>query len=135
MTTQTVRYALQILGHLRDRSGGRVRVEEAANATGIPANYLSKILNRLRKAGLVESRKGWGGGFALRPEANSAPIADIVLLFEGARARTGSDCGYGWPRCDSEHPCPLHPYWQQIRGHYDEMLDKITIGDLASRPR
>ena len=132
MITQTVKYALQILGYLHSRGKERVRGDEIARATGIPANYLSKILNQLRKAGIVDSRKGWGGGFMLRREALRRPITDIVTVFEGRSARRAQECVFGLSRCDATDPCPLHPFWESIRGTYDDMLRKTSIGDLTA---
>ena len=86
MISQTGRYALRILGHLADRTGQWIQGREIAAATGIPANYLAKILNQLRKRGLVSSQKGWGGGFLLRDQALGVPIAEVLELIDG---RTG----------------------------------------------
>lgn len=135
MTSQTVRYALQILGYLRSRGKDRVRGDEIAAATGIPANYLSKILNQLRKAGIVDSQKGWGGGFVLRRETLRRPLTDIVAIFEGRAALGVQECAFGLSRCDKSDPCPLHPFWENIRAKYDEMLRKTTIGDLTAMRR
>jgi Rrf2 family protein len=132
MITRTVKYALQILGYLRSRENDRVRGEEIAEATGIPANYLSKILNQLRKAGIVDSRKGWGGGFVLRREALRRPITDIVVLFEGREARRSQECACGLSRCDEITPCSLHPFWENIRATYGKMLRDTSIGDLTA---
>ena len=63
MYSRTTRYAFHLLGTLARRRDELVSGEELAGLTGIPANYLSKILNQLRKSGFVESQKGWGGGF------------------------------------------------------------------------
>lgn len=132
MVSQTVRYALQILGYLVVNSGRRVRGDEIAKATGIPSNYLSKILNQLRKHGIVDSRKGWGGGFVLRAGAAERSIGDILSIFEGAGSRgSPQECLFGLPDCDAEHPCPLHPYWEKIRETYGEMLRDTSISKLT----
>jgi Rrf2 family protein len=132
MINQTVGYALQILGYLRSRGKDRVRGDEIAAATGIPANYLSKILNQLRKAGIVDSQKGWGGGFVLRREALRRPLTDIVAIFEGRAASGIQGCAFGLSRCDENDPCPLHPFWESIRATYGDMLRKTSIGDLTA---
>ncbi|MBK7047210.1 MAG: Rrf2 family transcriptional regulator [bacterium] len=72
MVNQTTRYALQILGYLARSDASLIPHEQIAREIGIPANYLSKILNQLRKSGIVESRRGWGGAHAccrMRPGA------------------------------------------------------------------
>jgi len=132
MVSQTARYALHILGFLAGRSGEMVSGDEIAATTGIPANYLSKILNQLRKAGLVESRKGWGGGFRLEGSAAARPIRDVLAAIDGVASTARSDCVFGLPACDPNHPCPLHGYWEQIRTTFDTMLADTTVGDLAT---
>ena len=131
MISRTSRYALQILGFLARECGHRSRSEEIARRTGIPANYLSKILNQLRKQGVVDAEKGWGGGFQLCDEALDRPIEEILVIFDGVASTRRDECAFGHPECDSDHPCPLHPYWERIRGTYREMLSKITVADLG----
>lgn len=131
MVSQTARYALRILGFLVENEGSRIRGEEISDATGIPANYLSKILNQLRKQGIVDSEKGWGGGFQLRAEAGAIPIRDILRVFDGVDRVDRQDCVFGLPKCDAEHPCPLHPYWERVKGTLNEMMDNTTVLDLG----
>ncbi len=135
MVSQTTRYAFQILGYLAAKEGERVRGDEIARDTGIPANYLSKILNQLRKSGMVTSQKGWGGGFMLRPEALERPIYDVLAIFDGADRRGPAACVFGLPKCDDANPCPLHPHWAKIRETYNEMLGQTRIANLKSLPR
>lgn len=130
MVSQTSRYALHILGYLVANTGRLVRGEEIATATGIPSNYLSKILSQLRKNGLVTSQKGWGGGFAVREQALERPIRDVLAIIDGAEATRRTDCVFGLPACDVDNPCPLHSHWEMIRQTYDTMLSDTRIGDL-----
>jgi Rrf2 family protein len=134
MISQTVRYALNILGFLVRHRGSRVRGEDIAGETGVPANYLSKILNQLRKQGIVEAGKGWGGGFELRTEALERPIQDILVMFEGIERGSRNDCLFGLPQCDATHPCPLHAYWEPIRTRHQQMLTDVRIKDLGTAP-
>jgi len=135
MVSQTTRYALQILGYLAGRRDERVPGDEIADATGIPSNYLSKILNQLRKSGMVDSQKGWGGGFTLRAEALKHPISDVMAIIEGSGATLRNDCLFGLPSCDCENRCPLHPYWESIRETYHTMLNEVHVADLAGPGR
>ena len=133
MISQTVKYALRILGHLADHPGEWIQGDQIAAATVIPANYLSKILNQLRKRGIVSSQKGWGGGFFLEETALGVPIAEVVELFDGRRPKDA--CVFGLGQCDAEEPCPLHSHWEAISKNYEEMLGAITIGDLHTVTR
>jgi len=130
MVSQTTRYALLILGYLVSREDRLCPGEQIARDTQIPANYLSKILNQLRKSGLVEAQKGWGGGFRVRGEARDRPILDIVAIFEGNQPTGVPSCVFGLPQCDDKNPCPLHPYWSQIKAQFGEMLMTTTVGQL-----
>jgi Rrf2 family protein len=131
MISQTGRYALSIVGYLVRHQDERVRGEVIAEATGVPANYLSKILNQLRKGGLVESKKGWHGGFTLQPSALDRPIRDVLAVIDGVDRTRRTDCIFGQPECNDSDPCPLHGYWEAIRGTYGEMLERSRIADLG----
>lgn len=128
---QTSRYALRILGFLAKHPQQRIPGSEIAHATGIPANYLSKILGQLRKRGLVSAEKGWGGGFVLREDARALHIAEILKIFEGEEGFQRDECVFGLPECDPEHPCPLHDHWERVKTGFHEMVSKTTVGDLA----
>jgi len=130
MVTQTGKYALRILGYLVDHSGQWVQGRAIATDTGIPANYLSKILNQLRKHGFVESQKGWGGGFLLVEKATRVTIGEVLEAIEGPRDR--DRCLLETRQCDAEHPCALHDQWEMVRGTFEKMLDTLHVGDLRS---
>jgi len=132
MISQTVKYALRILGFLADHPGEWIQGDQIARATGIPSNYLAKILSQLRKRGLVHSQKGWGGGFVLEARALRMPISEVVELFDGPQGRS---CLFGLPKCDPDHPCPLHGHWERISKTYDRMLASVTISDLKGSER
>ena len=130
MVSQTGRYALRILGYLADHRGAWVLGREIAGATGIPANYLGKILNQLRKAGYVQSQKGWGGGFMLDGARGSDPILGVLELFEGRISN--DECVFELRKCSAENPCPLHQHWQKVKDEYEAMLRSVSIEQLKS---
>jgi len=132
VVSRTSRYALRVLGYLVARPGQRVSGEAISAATGIPSNYLSKVLAQLRKQGVVDAEKGWGGGFVVRDDALDRPIRDILRIFDGEDAdpdRRG--CVFGLPRCDASNPCPLHAYWERIGETLTAMIDRTRVRDLG----
>jgi len=131
MISQTSRYALHLLGVLCARRGERVGGKELSQLTGIPENYLSKILNQLTKQGIVNSQKGWGGGFQLRERAMDQPISAVLGIFEGHEKTEPCDCVFGLPHCDTDNPCPLHNDWETIRNTYTNMITTTKISDLS----
>lgn len=130
MISGTCRYALRILGYLAERQGQLIQASQIAEQTGIPANYLGKILNRLRKQGIVASQRGWGGGFTLREEGLDRALAEVVEVFDGRRSE--DECFLGLAHCDDLNPCPLHHWWEGARDSYEEMLRKMRVRDLRS---
>ena len=128
MFSQTSRYALRTLGYLATHRDRPVLAREIAAETGIPSNYLSKILAQLRKRGFVTSQKGWGGGFRLKPSAGGTAIAAVLETFDGKR--DAHACAFGLGACDADDPCPLHPHWEKVRAEYERMLKSVTLRDL-----
>jgi len=131
MISRTAKYALGILGYLAQRPRERVAGAQIARDTGVPANYLSKILNQLRKHGIVDAEKGWGGGFQLCARARRRPIRDVLTIIDGVESTASRECLFGLPKCDAASPCPLHPYWEEIQEIHAEMVTSVAIGDLA----
>lgn len=130
MVSQTGKYALRILGYLANHPGQWVQGGQIAAETGIPSNYLSKILNQLRKRGFVHSQKGWGGGFILNQKARRTRIEEVLYLFEGPH--DDDACIFGLGKCDAANPCPLHEHWERIQEQYRAMLVGTTIADLRT---
>jgi Rrf2 family iron-sulfur cluster assembly transcriptional regulator len=131
LLSNTSRYAVRLLGFLVAHSDERVPVPQIAEATVTPANYVSKILNAMRKHGLVVSERGWGGGFQLAPGVLDRPIRDVVVLFDGVEKTNRTDCGFGLPKCNPANPCPLHVYWSRVQETVQIMLDEVKVRDLA----
>ncbi|HNX04058.1 MAG TPA: Rrf2 family transcriptional regulator [Opitutales bacterium] len=99
--SRKVEYACRVLAQLaRSHGGGRMpHIEELAEIEKVPANYLVQILNELRNAGLILSRRGKQGGYMLsRPPAEIA-ISDIIMAIDGelmeCSAEPGGESGRG----------------------------------------
>src|SRR6478735_3952885 len=67
-------------------AGGQLTAEQIAQAQSIPANFLENILRDLRRAGIVDSRRGQQGGYALARAADEISIADVIRAVEGPLA-------------------------------------------------
>jgi Rrf2 family protein len=128
MISQTGKYALRILGFLVDHPGQWALGRDIARETGIPANYLSKILNQLRKGGFVLSQKGWGGGFVIDERAGGQPIATVLELFDGKPDR--ETCVFELKPCNPANPCALHHRWEPVRSEFAKMINTVRVSDL-----
>ena len=71
MFSQTVEYALRAVVHLADQAPAARTTDQIAAATLVPKAYLSKVLQRLERAGLVHSQRGVGGGMTLAKASTS----------------------------------------------------------------
>jgi len=104
MLSQTCEYALRAVACLARRPGEFVTASDLADATSVPADYLSKVLQQLAGAGLVQGRRGVGGGYRLGREPDQISVLDIVDamgLIQRLRAcPTHGD--------ESRGLCPLH---------------------------
>ncbi len=83
--TQQIRYAIYGVFDLAYNGGTRpVPLLEVGRRQAIPARYLEQIFQRLRRAGLVESKRGPGGGYRLAKSASAILISDVVRAVQGS---------------------------------------------------
>lgn len=126
-----MKYALSVLRCLAGDPGLRMPTKRLARETGVPANYLSKILDQLRKHGVVEGEKGWRGGFRLRPEALDFPIRRITDIFEkNSDDSSPEKCIFELGLCNGANPCVLHSQWERIRAERDALFSTTKLRDL-----
>jgi Rrf2 family protein len=104
-------------------------VPEIARSTGSPRNYLGKILFQLSRHGLVESRKGLGGGFRLSRPAGEIRLIDIMASIEDVGR--WSTCAFTSGVCSDANPCMVHARWSRAREAFLVFLRDTTIAELA----
>lgn len=132
MFSVTTQYALRVLAYLATQwpdsmVGGR----ELSRQTGIPKNYLSKILLVLGNAGIVEAARGNAGGYRLANAPEAIPIVRVVELFERNVAKRA--CLLGLRRvCSDEDPCTAHSAWRPAKTAYFDFLETTTLFDISS---
>jgi Rrf2 family protein len=126
--SQTAEYALRAAAWLAAESpDAPVRARDLARATGIPEPYLAKILRRLVLAGILESRKGQGGGFALARPPESIRFDEVLEAVDAAPR--ADRCAFGWGACDAKHPCPLHDSWGPISHAFADWAASTTLAE------
>jgi Rrf2 family protein len=130
MFSRTAIHAIRALGHLALLPEGTYAgAWELAEQIDAPRNYLGKLLQNLAVTGLVESRKGAGGGWRLSRSPEKITLLDVVdptdHVVELKRCILGQD------HCSNESPCALHPRWAKVRNVYIEMLTSTTIAEIA----
>lgn len=134
MLTSTSRSALRLLVALaRAPRDELVPGRTLARQTGVPANFLSKILHALGGAGLVEATRGRGGGYRLGRPPEAVTLIEVVEVFEGLRTHPGCLLGVR-PECSDADPCSAHAVFRDVRSRWIAFLEETTIAD-AARPR
>jgi Rrf2 family protein len=129
LVSRTEEYALRAAVCLARRYGDEsVRARDMAKATGIPANYLSKILHQLGRAGVVVSERGRAGGFRLASHPREVVLAAVVAPFEPQVQRTR--CLLGLPQCSDSNPCGAHERWKVIKEATLAFLNDTTLADV-----
>ena len=129
MLSRTEEYALRAAVCLaRHHGDGARRARDIARETGVPANYMSKILHQLARAGVVRSERGRTGGFALSGPPEELLLSKVVGPFEPQIERTR--CLLGRPECSDEHPCGAHDRWKVIKEAALEFLEGTTLADV-----
>lgn len=133
MISKTEEYALRAAVHLaRHASEHPCRAHEIAEKTGIPANYLSKVLHQLARTGLVTSERGRGGGFRLARAPGRIRLGEVVKPFESAE--DWRRCVLGRPECSDGHPCGAHEAWKKVRAARERFFAKTTLADVLDDP-
>ena len=134
MLNKKTQYAFQALMYLAEhKDAGPLLIAEIAKKKKIPLKFLENILLELRKAGILESKKGKGGGYFIKPTALKTPLSEIIRKIEGPIAMLPCVSLYFYERCkncDEKH-CGLHDTMVQVRDATLKVLENNTIADLV----
>jgi Rrf2 family protein len=124
-------YAVRATVELAGASAGAPRkVDEIAQAQGIPLSFLENILTQLRSAGIVRSQRGPEGGYWLAHPAAEVTLADVIRAVEGplvgVRGQRPEEVAYGG---SSES---LQQVWVALRANLRKVLERVTVADVSS---
>jgi Rrf2 family iron-sulfur cluster assembly transcriptional regulator len=98
----------------------------------ISLSYLEQLFAKLRRAGLVKSVRGPGGGYLLAKPLDEVSVADIIVAVDEPIDAT--QCG-GLENCLDEHKCLTHDLWARLNDHIFDYLRGVTLAELASSQR
>jgi Rrf2 family transcriptional regulator, cysteine metabolism repressor len=137
MFSTKAEYGVRVMVELaRHEVGTPVPLAEIAAHDGLPLAYLEHLVARLRKAGLVDSRRGSRGGYMLAREPELITMAEVVEALEGSIApieciSQGPDGQIVCSReSDSSHVCPTKLLWTRVRFSIVRTLVETTLADL-----
>ncbi|WP_369186858.1 Rrf2 family transcriptional regulator [Streptomyces sp. R08] len=122
-----VRAVLELAVHGDD---GPVKAETIATTQDIPHKFLEGILGDLRRAGIVDSRRGGGGGYRLARAAEAITVADVIRAVDGPIVSVRGERPTGLAYTGSAEP--LLPLWIALRANVRRILEGVTVADIAT---
>jgi len=126
-----VRAAVELAAAQGSGDGLRpVKAEALARAQDIPLKFLENILQGLRQAGIIESRRGPDGGHMLARPAAEIALADIIRAIDGPLAGVGGRRPEDLEFTGTAEP--LREVWIAVRASLRRVLEEVTIADVAA---
>lgn len=125
-------YGLRASVYLASVSGeSYTSITKISDELDISPHFLTKVLQKLTKADLMESMKGPKGGVRLRHPADEITLLEIVAAIDGMDLL--NKCVLGLPGCGSEKPCPIHDKWADTRDEIRRMLTETSLHELVKK--
>ena len=135
--SKRTQYGLRAVLALGRRYGdGPVLIATLATEEGIPLKFLEGILLDLKGRGLLESKRGKGGGYHLNRPPSTITIGSIIRMMEGPLAPLPCASETAFRPCEECHNveyCGTRIIMRQVRDAIAEVLDKTTLADLIRR--
>ena len=136
MLTAKGKYALKALIYLSTLEPGEKAQGLAISKAGnIPKKFLDAILGELRRAGIVHSRKGPGGGYRLAREPSAIKIGHVIRTIDGPLApiACASRTAYRPCRdCRDVKSCDVRLLMTKVRDSMSEVLDRVSVADMIA---
>jgi Rrf2 family protein len=127
-------YAFKALSYLTLKfNEGPVLISEIAKKKKIPLKFLENILLELKKAGILDSKKGKGGGYFLKQRPEKVKVATVIRLINGPIAMLPCVSLYFYERCKNcdEKKCGLHDMMVEVRDATLQIVENRTLKDLV----
>lgn len=133
MLSKKSQYAIKALSYLASkRDEGPVLISDIAKAKKIPVKFLENILLELKKADILESKKGKGGGYFFKQDPATVKLATVIRLVNGPIAMLPCVSLYFYERCKNcdEKSCGLHDVMVEVRDATLGILENRVVSDL-----
>jgi Rrf2 family protein len=127
--------ALVVLGLNSDTNV--VPIQTISEQQNIPKKFLEQILNDLKSAGIVESKRGVAGGYRLKTPADQVTLASVIRHIEGPLAPVNCVSTRFYERCScpDEARCGIRSVMKEVRDAIVQVLEKVTVAQLCERVR
>lgn len=136
MLSKKTKYGIKALTYLAKRKENcPVQISEIANHENISVKFLERILLELKKAGVLDSKKGKGGGYFLARLPKDIPMTDIIRTLEGPIAMVPCVSLNFYKKCDdckSEEVCAVNKLMIQVRDSSLQVFRNTSLQDLIN---
>lgn len=139
MLSKKSKYGLKALLALADEEGGRpLGASELAARQRLPRKFLEAILLELTRHGLLQSKKGRGGGYVLGRKPGDITIGQVIRVLEGPLALIPCVSQTAYRPCEEcldEHSCGVRLAMKEVRDATAHILDNTSLAGLNARVR
>jgi Rrf2 family protein len=112
---------------------GPLSLKQISMEQRLPEPYLEQIFPALKKAGLVEARRGAGGGYELSLPPEKISVGSVLVALEGEL--TPAECAGGDMACENADCCTAHAIWQRIYDGINGVIYGISLADMVEDDR
>jgi Rrf2 family protein len=129
--TRAADYAVRVMIHLaRQPEGAIISKTILAKVSETPESFLSKILQALARAGMIQARRGVVGGFTLLPRGAEASLLDVIESIDGPISL--NICLNSGVSCHRQPDCAAHQIWQRAQSAMLAVLREAMIAEMAA---
>lgn len=137
MLSKKTQYAFHALTYLAEnKDSGPVLISEISKQRSISLKFLENILLELKKAGLLGSKKGKGGGYYLIKEPEEVQLAKVIRMLDGPIALLPCVSLNYYEKCENcdERYCGLNRVMAEVRDNTLKVLESKTLADVLRSP-
>ena len=134
--SKKTQYSLRALYALSRAYGRSLLIADMAEQERIPKKFLEQILLKLKSQGLVSSKKGKGGGYALAGRPDTITLGQVIRMVEGPLAPLPCASETAYRKCDEcidDRYCETRLVMRDVRNATAHILDKTTLADACRR--
>jgi Rrf2 family protein len=136
MLSKKTQYAIYALTHLaREYNNGPILIKTISDAEKIPRKFLEAILVDLKNLGLINSKKGKGGGYYLITAPENISLAFVTRNFNGALGLIPCACIISYESCNhckNENLCGIKKVFRDLRDNTANYLENTSLADVLA---
>lgn len=127
--TRQADYAIRCILYLSENPDKISIVDEIAEEMSVPKEFLAKVLQKLKRRGIVESFKGINGGFKLAKMPKEINLYDVIEAIDGPVIF--NKCAVNKDICRLTSSCSVHPLWFELRKKVEALLRAYDFENLT----